>query len=113
VRSFLLGSVNDFTQIDAAFDETFGGFPEGLDVRRAVLDTPITKALTDRAQHPGDLLILGSRRRGAARWWRRLWSRSTVQGCLRTACCPVLVVSERRPEEARKDRELMDAREIR
>lgn len=93
VRSFLLGPVDDFTDIDAAFDETFGGVPEGLDLRRAVLDTPVAKGLTDRARHPGDLLVLGSRRRGPSRWWHRAWSRSTVEGCLRRACCPVLVVN--------------------
>jgi nucleotide-binding universal stress UspA family protein len=113
VRSFLFGPVDDFAHIDAAFDETFGGFPEGLDVRRAVLDTPIVKALTDRAHHPGDLLVLGSRRCGAATWWGRIWSRSTVQGCLRRACCPVLVVSGNGPREADNDWELMDAEEIR
>ena len=93
VRSHLRGPVDDFTDIDAAFAEALGRFPQGLDVRRAILDTPVTKALTDRAHHPGDLLVLGSGRRGLSRWWHRLWTRSTVQGCLRRARCPVLVVS--------------------
>lgn len=53
VRSFLLGPVDDFTLIDAAFDETFGGIPEGLDIRRAVIDAPVAKGLTDRAHNPG------------------------------------------------------------
>jgi nucleotide-binding universal stress UspA family protein len=94
VRSFLLGPVDDFRHIDSAFEETFGGVPEGLDLRRAVLDTPTVQGLTDRADPPGDLLVLGSRRRGLpSMWWHRIWSRSTVQGCLRRARCPVLVVS--------------------
>ena len=83
VRSFMRGPVDDFTDIDAAFAEAFGQFPQCLDVRRAILDTPVTKALTNRAHHPGDLLVLGSGRRGPSRWWHRPWSRSTVRGCLR------------------------------
>jgi nucleotide-binding universal stress UspA family protein len=92
-RSFLIGPADDFTLIDVAFHEAFGGFPPGVDVRRAILDTPIATALTDRAGHPGDLLVLGSRRHGPSRWWHRLWSRSVVEGCLRRARCPVMVVS--------------------
>jgi nucleotide-binding universal stress UspA family protein len=93
VRSFLLGPVDDFTVIDMAFREAFGAIPPGVDIRPAILDTPITAALTGRAHHPGDLLVLGSRRRGPSRWWHRTWSRSVVEGCLRRASCPVLVVS--------------------
>ena len=95
VRSHLLGPVDDFTAIDLAFDDAFGGIPAGLDVRRAILDSPIAKALATRAHHPGDLLVLGSRGAGRSprQWWHRLWSRSTVQGCLRQARCPVLLVS--------------------
>jgi nucleotide-binding universal stress UspA family protein len=93
VRSFLHGPVDDFTVIDTAFREAFGGIPPGVDIRRAILDTPIATALTDRARHPGDLLVLGSRRHGPSRWWHRIWSRSVVEGCLRRARCPVLVVS--------------------
>jgi nucleotide-binding universal stress UspA family protein len=98
VRAFPFGPVDDFTHIDAAIDETFRGVPEGLDLRRSVLDAPVAKGLTDRAHHPGDLLILGSRRPGASRWWHRIWSRSTVQGCLRRARCPVLVVTGNGPQ---------------
>jgi nucleotide-binding universal stress UspA family protein len=112
VRSFLLGPVDDFTLIDAAFDETFGGIPEGLDIRRAVIDVPVAKGLTDRAHHPGDLLVLGSRRHGPSTWWHRIWSRSTVQGCLRKARCPVLVVSANGPREARDAREPMNINKI-
>lgn len=93
VRSFMRGPVDDFTDIDAAFHEAFGGFPPGLDVRRAILDTPVVAALTGRACHPGDLLVLGSGRGRVTHRWRRLLSPSTVRGCLRLACCPVLVVS--------------------
>lgn len=114
VRSFLLGPVDDFSHINSVFDETFGGIPEGLDLRRAVLDTPTVKGLTDRAHHPGDLLVLGSRRRGPSMWWHRIWSRSTVQGCLRRARCPVLVVSGNGPPRGtRHGRCLMDPQEIR
>jgi nucleotide-binding universal stress UspA family protein len=105
VRSFMRGPVDDFTDIDAAFHETFGGFPPGLDVRRAILDTPVAAALTDRANHPGDLLILGSRR-GPSHRWHRIWTRSTVQGCLRRARCPVLVVSAGRTTDAADTDEL-------
>jgi nucleotide-binding universal stress UspA family protein len=104
VRSFLLGPVDDFSHIDSAFDDTFGDIPEGLDLRRAVLDTPTAKGLSDRAYHPGDLLVLGSRRRGPSRWWHRIWFRSTVQGCLRKARCPVLVVPGNGPRRTRSDR---------
>jgi nucleotide-binding universal stress UspA family protein len=97
VRSFVYGPVDDFRHIDVALTEAFGEIPAGLDVRREILDAPITKALTERARHPGDVLVLGSRSRGPRRWWHRIWSRSTVEGCLRRACCPVLVVSADEP----------------
>jgi nucleotide-binding universal stress UspA family protein len=52
VRSFLFGPVDDFTEIDTALDEAFASDPPaGLDIRRAILDTPIATALTDRAHH--------------------------------------------------------------
>jgi len=93
VRPHIFVPVDDFTQIYRAFDEALGGIPEGVDIRPAILDTPVAAALTGRAHHPGDLLVLGAGRQGATSWWRRLWSRSVVRSCLRTARCPVMVVS--------------------
>jgi nucleotide-binding universal stress UspA family protein len=92
VRSSIFVPVDDFSQIDAAFEEALGGIPAGLEVRRELLTPPVPTALTDRAGHPGDLLFLGAGSEGASSLWHRLRSRSVVRSCLRSARCPVIVV---------------------
>jgi len=92
VRSSIFVPVDDFSEIDAAFDEAFGGFPAGLDVRREMLTPPVFRALTDRAGHPEDLLFLGAGSQGLSSLWHRMWTRSIVRSCLHDARCPVIVV---------------------
>jgi nucleotide-binding universal stress UspA family protein len=92
VRSPMHGPVDDYAFIGAAFEDCFGTVPSGIEVRPAILSTPVVTALTERAHHPGDVLVLGAPTEGPRRWWRRLWSRSVVRGCLRRARCPVIVV---------------------
>lgn len=92
VQSPLHGPVDDYAFIGAAFEDCFGTVPAGIEVRPAILQTPVVTALTERAHHPGDVLVLGAPAERPHRWWRRLWSRSVVRGCLRRARCPVIVV---------------------
>ena len=95
VRPFLYGPVDDFRTIDAAFVEAMGGLPDRVEVRRAILEPPVANALTGRAHHPGDVLVLGAPDRSPRRWWHRIWSRSTVRACLRRARCPIMIVAAR------------------
>lgn len=97
VRSPLHGPVDDYRFIGAAFEDAFGTIPAGVEVRPAILPTtPVVTALTKRAGHPGDVLVLGAPSdhpgRRPLRRLRRLWSRSVVSGCLRQARCSVIVV---------------------
>lgn len=92
VRSPLRGPVDDYTFIGAAFEDCFGAVPSGVEIRPAILSTPVVSALTSRAHHPGDVLILGAPSDRITRWWRRLFAPSVVRGCLRRARCPVVVV---------------------
>jgi len=94
-------AVGDFTEIDAAFADAFGGWPADLEIHRELLLGPVAEALVRRAVHPGDLLIVGTRGRG---WWHACWAGSISRSCLRTARCPVLIVPG--PEMARATRYL-------
>jgi nucleotide-binding universal stress UspA family protein len=85
---------SDFREIDAAFEKALGAVPPG--VERALCTPPITAALTRFADHPGDLLVVGSSGLG---WWHAVWSGSVARGCLARARCAVLVV--RGPSAAR------------
>jgi len=85
--------VDDFTEIDEALSEAFGSLPNGLEVRRELLPPPVADALTGRAHHPGDLLVLGAGTVREPVWRRRPWSRSVTRACLRKARCAVVVVA--------------------
>jgi nucleotide-binding universal stress UspA family protein len=95
VRPLWYGAADDFRYIDAAFLEAVGDRPDRVDLRNTILAPPIAAALTARAGHPGDVLVLGARNRGRRRWWHRIWHRSTVRNSLRHARCPVLIVAAR------------------
>jgi nucleotide-binding universal stress UspA family protein len=89
----------DHTEIDLAFAEAFGACPEDVEVHKELLVGPAAKALSRRANHPGDLLVVGTTGRG---WWHRFWAGSVSRGCLRSAHCQVLIVPG--PETARTAR---------
>lgn len=85
--------VDDFTEIDEALADAFGSLPRGLDVHRELLPPPVVDALTARAHHPGDLLVLGAGGSREPVWRRRHWSHSVTRACLRKARCAVVVVA--------------------
>jgi len=84
------------SEIDEAFVEALGGLPRNVELHREVALPPAATALTRRAVHAEDLLVLGESGRGA---WHAFWSGSVTRGCLRKARCQVLVVPV--PEMAR------------
>jgi nucleotide-binding universal stress UspA family protein len=76
------------TQIDAAFGEALGGFPDDVVVHREVLVGPVAETLTNRARNATDVLIVGT---GGGR--RRVFGSGSIsRACVRRARCPVLVV---------------------
>jgi nucleotide-binding universal stress UspA family protein len=89
----------DFSSVDLAFAEAFGGFPPGVEVHRVLRLPPVIGALVDCADQPGDLLVLGTSRRG---WWHAVWSGSIARACLGKASCPMLVVPALARPEARR-----------
>jgi nucleotide-binding universal stress UspA family protein len=75
-------------EIDAAFEEAFGGPPHGVELHRELAVPPVVTALVNLATCSGDLLVVGrSQRQG----WRRLRP-SVARGCLSKAHCAVLAV---------------------
>jgi nucleotide-binding universal stress UspA family protein len=72
----------------AAFDDGLGGMPADVQVRPHVVRGESGPVLVDTASEPGDLLVIGTGRRG---WLSRLRS-SVTRYCLAHAKCPVLSV---------------------
>lgn len=101
VQPTIFGPVDNYTEIDEALADAFGSLPAGLEVHREVLAPPVAEALTGRAHHPGDLLILGAGGGREPLRRRRFWGRSVVRACLRTARCPVVIVSGAAPQAER------------
>jgi nucleotide-binding universal stress UspA family protein len=71
-----------------SFDRALGGIPADLEVAPEVIRGPAGAVLTDAASRPGDLLVVGTGRRGGLRRIRRSVSRY----CLAHAHCPVIAV---------------------
>ncbi len=71
-----------------AIDLAFGGLPGDLPVQPKVLRGEPGLVLTDTASEPGDMLVIGAGRRGAA----RLLAGRISRYCLAHAQCPVLAV---------------------
>jgi nucleotide-binding universal stress UspA family protein len=71
-----------------SFDRALGGVPDGLEVAPEVIRGPAGPVLTDAARQPGDLLVVGTGRRGGLRRLRR----SVGRYCLAHAGCPVIAV---------------------
>jgi nucleotide-binding universal stress UspA family protein len=76
-------------RLSEAFDECFGGVPDGLEVRARVERGDAAQVLVDVADQPGDLLVIGSGRRNPV---GRALHRSVGRYCMAHARCPVLAV---------------------
>jgi nucleotide-binding universal stress UspA family protein len=72
----------------SAIELAFGGVPADLAVQPQVVRGQPGLVLTDTASQPGDLLVIGAGRRGAA----RLMASKISRYCLAHAHCPVLAV---------------------
>jgi nucleotide-binding universal stress UspA family protein len=71
-----------------AFDAGLGGFPSEVIVEPRVIRGEAGPILVDSAGEPGDLLVIGTGRRGL----RRAMSRSVSRYCVAHARCPVVAV---------------------
>ncbi len=76
-------------RLTAAFDDGLGGMPADLEVEPHVERGETGAVLVDVANHPEDLLIIGTGRR---RFLARLFRSSVPRYCLAHARCPVLAV---------------------
>lgn len=76
-----------------AFARALGRAPDDLDIQMAAVDGPVGRALVGSADRPGDLLVVGARRR------HRALGHQPSRYCIAHALCPVLVVPA--PEMAR------------
>src|SRR5690625_7653251 len=87
--------------VEAAIEALRGDFPV-LDVRFSLFDAPATAVLVS-ATYTADLMVIGSRGRGG---FASTIHRSTPQGVLSHARCPVRVVRRprRRPGRGRRGR---------
>jgi nucleotide-binding universal stress UspA family protein len=82
-------TMHEAVEIDAAFAEAMGGYPDDLVVRREILVGPVADTLTRRARYDTDVLIVGTH--GGNR--RHVFGPGSIsRACVRKARCPVLVV---------------------
>ena len=75
-------------RLQDAFDQGLGGPPGDLAVEPMVVRGPAGPVLVNAADQPGDLLVVGTGRRGPMRYFRRSISRY----CLSHAHCPVVAI---------------------
>jgi nucleotide-binding universal stress UspA family protein len=73
----------------AALDTAFGGFPSGVRTWPLVLRGKPGQVLVSAARQAGDLLVIGTGRRGPL---RRLAGSRVSRYCLHHAQCPVLAI---------------------
>ncbi|MCQ4040458.1 universal stress protein [Streptantibioticus rubrisoli] len=76
-------------RMDTAFEQAFGGYPEGVRIQGRVVRGDAGQALVHTADRPDDLLIVGSGRRGRL---RRMFHGAVSRYCLAHARCTVLAV---------------------
>jgi nucleotide-binding universal stress UspA family protein len=76
-------------RLQTAWNETFGGVPTDLEVHLLVVRGPAGAVLTQVAERDGDLLVLGSGRRGLL---HRVFGHSVARYCVAQADCCVLTV---------------------
>lgn len=82
-------TLREAREIDEAFAESMGGYPDDVVVRREILVGPVAETLTRRARFPTDVLIVGTH--GGGR--RRVFGSGSIsRAIVRKARCPVLVV---------------------
>lgn len=82
-------TMRESEEIDNAFAESMGGYPDDVVVRREILVGPVADTLTRRARYTTDLLIVGTH--GGGR--RRVFGPGSIsRACVRKARCPVLVI---------------------
>jgi nucleotide-binding universal stress UspA family protein len=77
------------TRLTGAFEECFGGTPDGVHVLARVERGDPGQVLVDVADQPGDLLVIGTGQRNPI---GRALRRSVGRYCLAHAKCPVLAV---------------------
>ena len=80
-----------------AVNLAFGGMPADVVLRPAVLRGEAARVLVTVATEPGDLLVVGTGRRGAI---RRVTPGGVARFCLAHAACPVIAVPPSGLEEA-------------
>jgi nucleotide-binding universal stress UspA family protein len=76
-------------RLQQAFRDAFGGYPEGLRLRLATVRGEPGHALTEVADRPDDLLVVGAGRRGGL---PRLFNGRVSRYCVAHARCAVLAV---------------------
>ena len=76
-------------RLSDAFDDCFGGVPDGLSVKARVERGDAAQVLVDVADQPGDMLVIGSGRRNPV---VRALHRSVGRYCLAHGKCPVIAV---------------------
>ncbi len=72
-----------------AISLAFGGQPDGLEFRPAIVKGEAGYALTQIAREPGDVLVIGAGRHGTL---RMLAGGRVARYCLAHAACPVIAV---------------------
>jgi nucleotide-binding universal stress UspA family protein len=76
-------------RMDTAFEQAFGGYPEGMRIQGRVVRGDAGQALVRTADRPDDLLVVGTGRRGRL---RRMFHGAVSRYCLAHARCTVLAV---------------------
>ncbi|MDH6115053.1 nucleotide-binding universal stress UspA family protein [Kitasatospora sp. MAP12-15] len=76
-------------RLEAAFEQAFGGYPQGVRVEPMVIRGDAGAALVEIADRPSDLLVVGAGRRGRL---PRLLRGSVSRYCLAHAACDVVAV---------------------
>jgi nucleotide-binding universal stress UspA family protein len=77
-------------QLDTAFDQAFGGYPEDVRIQPLAVRGEPGPVLVDVADHPGDVLVVGAGRRGNR--LQRLLHGSVARYCMAHARCAVIAV---------------------
>lgn len=72
-----------------ALATAWGRVPDGLDIECLIVRGETGPALVDVADSAGDVLVVGTGRRG---WLARIWHGHVSRYCLAHARCPVLTV---------------------